>query len=609
MKKIILLLLQAILILALAACSVVSAAGSDTSSASQESAVTEAVPVTSNTGTSSTPLSVSYDSEDLNANPNLENGSSIELNGDSIAFEGVGATVNGSVITITSAGTYRISGLLNDGQIAVNTADSEPVTLIFNGVNISNSTSAPIYVLSANKTIITLANGTENTVTDAASYVFANAEDDEPNAAIFSKDDLTINGSGSLTVNANYSNGIVTHDDLKITSGNITVNAVNDAIKGRNYIAVKDGTITLNAGGDGLQSNNDEDATKGYILIEGGTLNITSAMDGIQAETRLTISAGNINIVSGGGSVVNYELEESTKGLKAGLDITIAGGTLNIDSADDSLHSNNSITIDGGEITVASGDDGAHSDSTLTMNSGSLVITKAYEGIESETITLNDGSIHLSTEDDGVNGSGGVDSSSTGMGPGQDMFETGNAHLYINGGYLFVDAVGDGIDINGPIDMSGGTVIVNGPENNGNGPLDYSGSFNLTGGYLLAVGSSGMAQAPSTSSTQYSILYNFDSIQAPGTLLHIASEDGAEVLTFMPTRSYQSMVLSSPELETGSTYLVYTGGSSTGTNTDGLYSEGTYTPGSQAASFTISSMVSTAGGFGPGGGQGGPPRP
>jgi hypothetical protein len=220
-------------------------------------------------------VTISYDSEDLETAVDSTAATSISLAGDTISVAGDGAVVNGSSVSITAAGTYTLSGTLNNGQIFVETDDEDPVVLILNGVNITNATSAPIYVSNADKVVITLAEGTENVVTDGDSYLFADAAatdaaSAEPNATIFSKADLTINGSGSLTVNANYNNGIVSKDDLKIVSGAITVNAVNDGIKGRDSIAVKDGTITINAGGDGMQANNDEDAEQGYIVIEGG---------------------------------------------------------------------------------------------------------------------------------------------------------------------------------------------------------------------------------------------------------------------------------------------------------------------------------------------------
>jgi hypothetical protein len=549
----------------------------------------------------------------------------IKLEGDSITFEGSGATVNGNIVTITSAGMYSISGTLNDGQIIVDTVDEETVGLVLNGADITCSTSAPIYVINAKETVITLTDGTENYVTDGASYIFEDAED-EPNAAVFSKDDLTINGNGSLTVNANYNNGIASKDNLEITSGSITVNAVNDGIKGRDSIAVEDGMITVNAGGDGMQSNNDEDAEKGCISIEGGTFNITAGMDGIQAETSLLVSGGEITITSGGGNVNTStsgggvwggrgmegnpnKPTESAKGLKAGVDITITAGTIDINSADDSIHSNNRITINGGDILAASGDDGIHADSALVINGGEITIPQSYEGLESAVITLNGGTIHLVASDDGINAASGSDGTAVnaqpmpGQGPGN--FESGDNYLCVNGGYIVVDAVGDGFDINGPINMTGGVVIVNGPTANNNGALDYSGAFQITGGFLVAAGSSGMAQAPSTSSTQYSVMYTFESPQAAGTMVHIETKDGEEILTFVPTKEYQSVVLSSPELENGSTYIVYSGGSSTGTVTDGLYSGGSYTAGTQVTSLTISSMVTGAGSYG-GGFPGGP---
>lgn len=517
----------------------------------------------------------------------------VALEGNSITLSGGGAIVDGSIMTIMTAGTYNISGTLDDGQIIVNAKGTDIVTLILNGVDISCSTSSPIYAINAEETILILADGTENYVTDENSYIFKNSTSDDPNAAIFSKDDLAINGNGSLTVNAHYNNGIQSKDDLKITGGNITVNAVNDGIKGRDSVVVKDAKITVNAGADGMQSNNNEDTEKGYISIESGTININAEKDGIQAETSLTIGGGNIKIFSG------------AKGLKAGVDITIKEGNINIDSSDDSIHSDDSITIINGNIILASGDDAIHSNSTLEINGGDIRIAKCYEGIESSTITINGGNIHIVASDDGINA---VNSNGTPlmMGrPGQNNFNfVGDNYLYINGGYIAIDATGDGLDINGPISMTGGVVIINGPTRNDNGALDYSGTFEISGGFLVAVGSSGMAQAPSASSTQHSVKLTFSSALSANTIIHIEAEDGEEILTFVPTKAYQSVVLCSPKLENGETYSVYSGGSYSGSVTDGLYSGGTYTAGTQITSFTISSRVTNVGSYG-GGFQGG----
>jgi hypothetical protein len=181
-------------------------------------------------------------------------------------------------------------------------------------------------------------------------------------------------------------------------------------------------------------------------------------------------------------------------------------------------------------------------------------------------------------------------------GPGQNDFEiTGDNYLNINGGYIVIDAAGDGLDISGPIDMTGGIVIINGPTSNNNGAIDYYGTFQITGGYFTAVGSSGMAQAPSNSSIQYSVMLNLESPVLANTIIHLETKEGEEILTFVPTKTYQSIVFSSPKLEKGTTYIVYSGGSSTGSLVDGLYSGGTYNSGTQIASFTISSILTTLG--------------
>jgi hypothetical protein len=304
---------------------------------------------------------------------------------------------------------------------------------------------------------------------------------------------------------------------------------------------------------------------------------------------------------------------ESAKGLKAGTDLTITDGVIQISSLDDALHSNGSLSIDGGEIVLASGDDGIHADASLTINGGDVNVSQSYESLESVLITINAGTIRLTASDDGINGSSGSNGAETGVlpawGGGPGGFESGDSYVYLHGGVLAIDANGDGIDANGSIEMTGGTVIVNGPTNDGNGPLDYLGTFDIHGGYLVAVGSSGMAQAPSTTSSQHSVMYNFASPQAAGTMVHIETESGQEVVTFSPAKQYQSVLLSSPELENGSTLVVYSGGNSSGAASEGLYAGGAYSGGTQVDSLKISGVVTTgglaAGGF-PGGRRGRP---
>ena len=612
MKKIVITIITIMTTLTLAACAGNSTAAINSNSTAETAVtgisenITNVDPATQNSETIIT-HEVDYDSEDITpALVNSEDATFIQLNGDTVSIEGLGATAEGSLVTISAAGIYQLSGTLTDGQIIVDSEDEEDITLILAGVDITSQSSAPIYVIGAEKVILTLAAGFENVITDSDNYVNLD-ENSEPNAAIFSKDDLTINGEGSLTVNANDNHGIASKDDLKITGGTIIVNAVNDGIKGKDSIAILDGVITINAGADGLQSTNESDPEEGYIAIAGGDLNIIAALDGIQAATDLEISGGEINIVSGGGSVNTSsnsggiwggmegntnKPEESAKGLKAGSNLTISGGTISIDSADDSIHANANVTIESGKMQMASGDDGIHADETITINGGEINLTQSYEGMESAIITINGGTIHLVASDDGINVGGGADGSSTSGRPGQNNFaQSGNYYVTINGGTLFIDADGDGLDTNGSFSMTDGVVLVNGPTENRNGPIDYMGSFSISGGLLVAVGSSGMAQAPSTDLTQYSVIQNLTSMQPAGTMVHIETTSGEAVLTFIPTKAFQSVLISSPELQNGESYVMYIGGSSTGIAVDGLITDGEYTPGTQAASFTITSIV------------------
>lgn len=540
----------------------------------------------------------------------------IRLEGNSIVVEGDGVAIDGSTATITAAGSYELSGALADGQIIVDTKDKETVYLILNGVDLRSSVNAPLAVLDAKTAVIVLAEGAQNFIEDSASYVFANPEDDEPNAALFAKSDLTITGAGALTVRGNYNDGIASKDGLVIESGSITVSAVDDGIRGKDYLVVKNGSLTIDAGGDGLKADNEDDATLGYILVEAGEIRVTAGGDALTAQSNVLVRGGDFTLTAGGGGTTRIDDSHSAKGVKAAVGIQIDGGAFAIDAADDGVHANGGIVINGGVFEIATGDDGMHADATLTINNGDIRITRSYEGLESAVITINGGNIYIVANDDGVNVAGGVDGSGTMRGapgggrpnrqqpgappagmPGQDAFTyTGNQYLYINGGYLVVDAAGDGIDVNGAVEMTGGVVIVHGPAANMNAALDYDAGFTISGGLLAAVGSAGMAQAPGGASTQNSLLINFNAVQQAGTLVHIQDSQGAAILTFAPNKAHQSLAFSSPQLVAGETYTVYLGGSSSGEAVDGLVQNGVYLPGMEYTTFTVESIVTIIGG-------------
>ncbi|MBN2072306.1 MAG: carbohydrate-binding domain-containing protein [Candidatus Krumholzibacteriota bacterium] len=505
----------------------------------------------------------------------------ITLNGSSISVDGPGVTVDGSKATITASGNYSASGALTDGQITIDTDDDGIVRLILNNADITCSTSAPINIAGAEKTIIILPEDTGSHLADGDTYIFDDPEDDEPNAALFSKDDLSFYGSGSLTIDANYNDGITSKDGLVINSGIITVDALDDGIRGKDYLVVKDGSIIITSGGDALKSD-DDDEDKGYILIEHGVIDLTSSDDGIDAESDLLVSGGTITILAGGGSDAVIGEDDSAKGIKGNAYVVIDDCIISVDSADDAIHSNTDMIINGGDFTLASGDDAIHADNTLSINDGNISITRSFEGIEGYFIVFYGGNISVISSDDCVNSTAGA----------RAELDNGCC-TYIYGGYIVLNAsVGDGIDSNGNIVMKGGTVIIHGPSNDPEVMFDYDGTFDISGGLIVGSGSSShMTQAPSPVSTQNSVMMTFTLANSASTIFHIDDSDGNEIATFEPLHRYQSIGFSSPDLETGKTYRVYLGGVSTGLNNDGLITGGSYSGGSLSTTFTISEVV------------------
>lgn len=517
-------------------------------------------------------------------------------------------------VTISESGEYVVEGSISDGQIIVDIPDTDTgvVSLILNDVEVNCSDSAALYVKNAEKVVLSLVDGTLNTFSDGKSYVYDDEAEEEPNACIFSNDDLVISGKGKLVVLGNFNNGIVSKDDLTITGGIIDVTAVNNGIKGKDSIAVLDSDITVNAGADGIKADNATEAEQGYIIIDGGEFDITSGEDGIQAETCMVINGGFFNVVTGEGAVTTSwnngndwgrpgmsgnetQSEETTsiKGFKAGCDITINDGEFNIESEDDAIHANVSITLNGGDFEIASGDDGMHADSTLEISDGIINITQCYEGIESTDIIVNGGDIHVVSSDDGFNAAGGNDSSSMGGRPGMNNFGGTTGSLTYNGGYIYVNASGDGLDANGQLTINGGYIIVDGPANGGNGAFDYGTGCTFTGGFVIAAGYSTMAQMPNDASVNCIMIGLDREIQA-GELLNISDASGSSVITFSGAKAYNNLVLCTSDLKTGETYTVNIGGNISGEIVDSI-GKGTYSDGTKYTTFTIEDNITTIG--------------
>lgn len=462
--------------------------------------------------------------------------------------------------SITSGGTYTLTGERNNVMLLVDAKDAE-VTVILSGVTISNANAPAIYVRSANKVTLSLAEGTVNTFSDGSLYKITDS-DSTLDAAVFSKADLTVNGSGELNVTGNYKHGIVSKDDLIVCSGTVYVSAKSAALCGKDCVKIHNGTITLSAGSDGIRSDNGEDASKGYIYLLGGSLDITAANDGIQAQTVLKIENVNLTVNAGGGSAnMLSSSDESYKGLKAGSDIYITGGTFEINSMDDCIHSNGTITVSGGKYTLSSGDDGIHADTDLQISGANTEITvcKSYEGIEATNIIINEGNIAVTANDDGLNAAGGNNSTGSGFSrPGQNNFSASTGSIVISGGTLYIKMSGDGIDANGSLDITGGNITVSGANRGDTAILDFDTYGTVGGGTFIGTGASGMAQNFSSTSTQ-GVIFTTCSTNSANTQITLTDSSGREILKHIAEQDFSCVILSHPDIKQGQTYTLAIG--------------------------------------------------
>lgn len=539
----------------------------------------------------------------------------IKFENGSISASGDGVKVTNNIVSITKSGVYELSGSCSDCKIEINAGKKDEISLLLNNVTLTSQSGSVIDCESAKTLTLFSGGGTKNSLSAIGNYTGA---ENEPDAAVFTRSDLVVNGAGELNINGKYGDAVKCKDALTIYNGTLNVTSADDGITGKDSVTMYGGTVSVTAGGDGIKSTNDTDPDRGNITIAGGELEITSEKDGIQAEKALAVNGGKITIISGGEaadaeitaqstpwdfdrrggmgqpggqnsqSSQNGQSDDSVsrKGLKAGGKITISDGEINIKAADDSVHSNADVEITGGTLTLSSCDDGVHSDETLRIANGDITITKSYEGLEGKCIEIDGGVIVVMAVGDGLNAAGGDNGSLFGFGQA-----SGDYYISITGGSITVDADGDGIDSNGTIAQSGGVLTIFGPTSSGNGAIDYEMSYALSGGTLMAFGSQGMAQTPSTLSQP--CLSISSQVSANST---VEVRSGNEVLLSAKlTKDAQSLIFSCEMLKKGTDYEVYVNDSLITTIT---------------AEEGVSGNGGTGGGFGGGhggfgGGQGG----
>lgn len=548
----------------------------------------------------------------------------ITLNGNGASSDSDGVLISDGTVTITEEAEYIISGVLDDGRIIIDSDEKAKIRLILKNADITCSNSAALYVREADKVFVTLADGSENYLSNGGSFV--QTDDNNIDAAVFSKQDITFNGSGKLTVSSPAGHAITCKDDLVITGGSYTLNASSHGLDVNDSVGITGATtITADVGKDGIHCENSDDSSLGYIYISSVDLDVEAEGDGISAGAYIQINDGSFSLLTGGGSEngektssdffggfmgggnyggsvgggdhgggpggnrrpdadgngmngngMNGDDSTSMKGIKAGADIFICGGSFKINSADDGVHSNSSITVDGGSFDIASGDDAFHADDSLTVNDGDINISESYEGLEAHFVSICGGNINLVATDDGLNAAGGTDSS--GSDGGRDgMFggfigggdhggglggasSSSDGSIVISGGNLYINASGDGIDANGTLEIGGGYTVIVGPTQGDTATLDYDISGVITGGTFIGTGASGMAQ--SFSDSEQGVIAVGVGSQSAGTQIILKDKNGNTIIEHSPVLPFEVVILSTPDMVSGESYELTVGTSS-----------------------------------------------
>lgn len=606
-------------------------------------------------------LDLDYSKRDLDASYDASSATVITLSGDSASVQGAGAQASVAGVVISSAGTYIVSGELTDGQLLVDAGDDDKVQLVLAGATIHNEDGPAIYVRNADKCFVTLDAGTENNLSDGSSYALE-SDSDEPYATLFSRCDLTLNGSGMLNVTSAYRHAVCSKDDLVIVSGTYNISAVEDGLRGRDSVKVRDGVFAIQAGGDGIKSNKDDDSTKGFVSIDGGTFGIQAGDDAVQGKTL----------------------------------VRLAGGLLTVAANDDAFHSDLEMHLLGASIEASAGDDAFHAETKLTVDGGTVNVASCNEGYEAEKVYVNGGDTHIVASDDGVNASaadlsddadadtvsstlpnggtpgapgkgggaatpdaggqapagaqrGGQAPSAAGVQQGGQAPDAAGAQqggsapeppagdnaggaggatdpgqqggdpaagggvgqtdssclIQVNGGYVVVDSVGDAIDSNGNVEVTGGVLLVSGPTSDGDGAFDYDGSATISGGTVLMVGSTGMAQS-FTGGTQAFAMTSASG--EAGQSVCVVDGSGNVVVSLTATKRFGMVLTSSAVFAEGGEYALFIGGEAANANADGYTDSGTVSGGSET---TITASCTASAGMGVGGankagGMGGP---
>lgn len=500
----------------------------------------------------------SFSERDLSDDYSEAGATTVLFSPDGITVEGNGADVADNVVTIRSAGTYLLSGSSDNARIVVRAEDKKAkVQLVLRGLTLQ-SDACPLLIEKADKTFLTLAEGTDNQLTDGESYELT-AGKSPVDACVFSKDSLTVNGSGALTVCGNYAHGIVSKDHLRFADAQVSVRSARTGIEGKDSVQISGASISVEANADGIRATNADNPSKGAVYLASGEINVRARHDGISAASLLRIDEGTVDVRSGpkakeDDAFTAKDPKVSQKALKSAGDLHICGGTFYLRSSDDALHANRAIDLSGGSFDIRTGDDAVRAGTLLSVSGVSFQTSDCKEGLKGHDIRIEDGTVRINAIQDGINASGSPECS-----------------IQISGGYLLLDAREDGIDSSGSLSISGGTVLISGPVTDTDTALDYETEGSITGGVVMACSSTNMVETLSGDS-QGILMLPLEVFE--GIRVSVCDEAEHVILSYIFAKQPYALICSSPLIRPDGTYTIWSGGTLDGIDENGFYQGG-----------------------------------
>ncbi len=442
------------------------------------------------------------------------------------------APVDGATVEITKGGTYILTGKAADAQVIISAPDRKTVRLVLGGVDLTSSVGAPIYTKSEAKTVISLADNTVNTLSDAPGL-----KDTKVTAALYCTGDLTINGGGTLNVYGKTNDAITSRGVAKIMSGTLNTDSAKTGIVAADGFIMQNGSLSIKASDGGIKTLNGDSRSLGYIELFGGSISISSVSDAIYSANTIYCSDGTLSLTTSG--------DAEPRAVYAERDMKISGGSFNIAACDDAVRAGGGLLIDGGSLDISSGNHALSAAKILLIRNGTTDVISSLCGLCSEVIAISGGDTRISASEDGISA--------------ESDDEKAPCAIRISDGSISVSSAENGIDSDGSIMMSGGTLVISGPVDTENNTLDYDDKFEISGGTLIASGSSKDVKYPSDTSRQRTAVLTFKDTVPAGSNVTLRDELGNVAISNISAERFSTILISSEQFAKGNKYSVFLG--------------------------------------------------